>query len=392
MTDVIKMSDAMLWREEVWHVNNESVLDNINKVYIYNPNYQKWDVMDEAKAWKFKIKCAYTWNEIFIDSFEFGLIDVCKVISWEVTYKDEYWMSLMDWDKAAKDYFYSNEFPVIMKWDNPVWFRKMKWNKESAIYLKKKDLTQILRLPKINWKQNDFSVVKSKQDWTTYRTSEINESHVIYWIFLSWPLEWEYFIFYPKDNLIGFNYSKWAYVQPEEWTLTRIMEDNLQAWNDIRKNNNLWEIKTLPYSLVDLKLSTKQKDVMWKIYNVWTLTFSKFTWTVRDNTSDLEYIKELRNSYFKERFEWFKDPMKVIYLDKTWKEYSDYDKNLQFVDCKFEHDFSYQETKQLNSWVEEVEAEIDDWEVTIEYVNKMLWDNPKAQEVHTAAKKWWAPF
>lgn len=387
-TAITKMSDEMLDRQvEWWFQKTPSILDTINKVYIYNPNYQKWEEMDLEKKWKFKVKLAHTWDELIIDPFEFWLIDVCKVTSWEVTYKDEYWMSIFNSkQEPAKDYYYSNEYFPMMAWNNVVAFRKMKWSKESAIYLRKKDLSQILRLPKINWKQNDFSVIKEKQDKSTYRTSSITESHVIYWKFLSWPLTWEYFLFYPKDNMIWFNYSKWEYVEPLDWTLTRIMQDALVTWNQVRKENWREEIRNLPYSLIDLKMYTESKDVMNKEFNVWKFEFKRFTWTVRDNLEDIQYIKTLRDTLFSERFDWMKQPMKVIFIDKAWKEYDDYpaDKTITIVDCKFEHDFSYvEDTKALWSWEQEeiTEAEVE-----------QVFDNPKAEAVHKAAVKGKAPF
>lgn len=388
-TDLVVINDNMLWREEErWFSKEKSILDSLHKVYIYNPNYQKWETMDQEKKWKFKIKVAFTWDEEYIDSFKFWLIDVCKVFSWEVTYKDEYWMTLTDskWN-PAKDYFYSNEFFPISKADNLVLFRSMKWSKDKALCLTKWDLSNILRLPKINWVKNDFSVLKEKQDKSTYRTSSITENIVMYWIFLEWKYEWEYFIFYPKQNLVWTNYSKWEKIKAEEWTLTRILDDSLEWWNKIRTDRWYKPVVSMPYSLVDLKLSTFVKDVMWKDYNVWTLSFEWYTWLSRDNTTNVEEIKLFRQWLFEERFEWFKDKKKVIYIDKNGNEYDTVprDDKITIVDCLIEHDFSHEEQLLLQSWNNDSD-EINEAEI------ERVFDNPKTQAVHDNAKKWLAPF
>jgi len=346
-TDILKIDSEMLNRTDSISETKytPSIMDTIHKVYIYNPNYSNWEVMDESKKWKFKVKEANTWNEVYIDSFKFWLIDLVKVMSWKLIYKDEFWDTIIwrDW-KPVSDYFYTNEYPVICKWDHILAFRNLR-NDSDILYFKKRDLINILRLPKINWKRNDFSVLKTKQDWSTYRSSSVMESFVMYWVFLDWPYAWEYFIFYPKDNLIWYNYSKWQYVKPEEWTLTAIMEKALEWWNDIRKQNWLAPVKNMPYSLVDLKISTYIKDVAWKLFNVWKLEFAWYTALRWNNKPDLDYISEFRRQLFEERFGWIKQPLSVVYIDKTWRELIQYSNDLQIVDCKIEYDFSYKVDK-----------------------------------------------
>jgi hypothetical protein len=347
----VEFNKEMLDRQQAVWTSEPTVMDSLHKVYIYNPNYQKWEIMDETKKWMFKIKEANNWEENFIWEFTFWLIDVVKVMSWECIYKDEFGDSVLhDW-KPAKDYFYTNEYPLICKNDSVLWFRKMKWDKESSIYFKKKDLSNMLRLPKVNWVINSFYELKKKQDNTTYRASSINESHIIYWIFLDWKYAWEYFIFYPKDNLIWFDYSKWEYVKPEEWTLKRVMEDSLPEWNKIRVSNWLKDIKNLAYSLVDLKLWTKIKEVMWKEFNVWTIAFDKFSALRWNNSSDVDYISSFRHELFSERFGWLKDPMKVIWVDKLWNHLEVFpsDQNT-IVDCRLSYDFTFKKPKAVE-WV-----------------------------------------
>lgn len=353
-TAVTTINQNMLEREVTTDFASEpTLLNNIHRVYIYNPNYQKGETMDPNKQGKFKIKVAVTWEEVFIDPFIFWLIDVVKCTSGEVVYKDEYWDAILtaEW-KPARDYYYTNEYPVICKDYTVVWFRKMKTNSD-ILYFKKRDLSKLLRLPKVNWMPNNFSEVKTKQDWGTYRTSVISEWHVIYWVFLDWPYKDEYFMFYPKDNLIWYNYSKWAYIQPAEWTLTRIMEDKLVEWNKIRAANGMKDLKNLPYSLVDLKLSTTVKDVMWKQFNVGKLDFENFTAVRWDNIDDVNYISEFRKEYFEERFGGFKEPLKVVYLDKFGKNYDEFPSITSWItitDCRFEYDFNYKpEVKAIES-------------------------------------------
>lgn len=351
---VAEINMNMLNRTSGEMTSEPSVMDTIHKVYIYNPNYQKWEVMDTDKKWKFRIKVVWTWEEDFIESFNFWLIDVVKVTSWQVTYKDEFGDAIQnnDWS-PFKDYFYTNEYPVICKADTVLWFRKA-W-KSDTVFFKKKDLNQLLRLPKINWAPNSFSEIKNKINWGTYRTSVVNEWHIMYWIFLDGKYKWEYFMFYPKDNLVWFNYSKWAYVKPEEWTLTRVMEDSLKGWNEIRKHNWLSEVKNMPYSLVDLKLSTTIKNVMWKEFNVGKLEFVDYTAKRWDNIEDVNYISEFRQEVFNERFDGFKEPLKVTYIDKFGKEYNKlpwYNSWITLVDCRFNYDFSYKadDLKALSTW------------------------------------------
>lgn len=384
-TAVTTINASMLSREATTDFASEpTLLNTIHRVYIYNPNYQKGETMDPDKQGKFKVKVV-NWEEVFIDPFTFWLIDVVKCTSGEVVYKDEFGDAIQTSDgKPAKDYFYTNEYPVICKWDTVVWFRKNKTNSD-ILYFKKKDLSNLLRLPKVNWQPNSFSEVKTKQDWGTYRTSVISESHVMYWIFLDGPYKDEYFMFYPKDNLIWFNYSKWAYVQPEAGTLTRIMEDSLVEWNKIRVANGMKDIKNMPYSLVDLKLSTFIKNNwMWKDYNIGKLDFENFTAVRWDNTDDVNYISQFRKEYFEERFGGFKEPFKVVYLDKFGKTYDEFPAMTTWVtiiDCRFEYDFNYKpEAKAIAAPKEasvEDAQEIFDIEVEPEVVVDKNWPTLK---------------
>lgn len=379
-TALTTIDPSMLGRETTADFASEpTILNSIHRVYIYNPNYNKGEQMDPLKEWKFKVKVAITGEEVIIDSFSFWLIDVVKVTSWEVTYKDEYWDAIINNGKAAKDYYYTNEYPAsFFKADSVVWFRKMKTGSD-ILYFKKRDLSNLLRLPKVNWVVNQFSEVKNKMDWGTYRTSVISESHLIYGVFLDGPYKDEYFMFYPKDNLIGFNYSKWAYVKPEAWTLTAIMESSLVEWNKIRKENGMSDIKSMPYSLVDLKLSTTQKDVMWKLFNVGKLDFVWFTALRWNNEADVAYISEFRWAYFAERFGGFKEPLKVVYLDKFGKSYEEFPKAdswVTIVDCKFEYDFNYKPTEAKALWSGESPEWDSEDDITVADIEQ-IYDEPK---------------
>lgn len=352
-----KIDPAMLGRENVLG-SVESVYDAFHKVYLYNP--WRWQEMDPEKAGKFRIREANSENDIFVDSIDFNLLETAKVRSGKVVFKDEFGDAMMDskWEPLSK-YYYSNEYPTICSNETVVWLRAM-WRETETLYFKKWMLNKILTVAKLNWELNQFSEIKNKMDWGTYRVSHVSESTIMFGKFLSWDLEWEYFIFYPKDNAVGFNYSKWEKIEAKAGTLTRVLDDALPEWNKIREANKMKQIKNMPVSLVDLKISSFQKEVMEKEFNIAKFDFLSFAWERADNSEDIDFVSELRASYFNERFWGMKEPISVVFLDKLWNETND---PRIMVDCRISYDFSpTSDNKQLSTGeaAEVFEAEVDD--------------------------------
>lgn len=370
MTNAVATMDSSMLDDGTKTNRTPSVYDVLHKVSIYNPDYSRGETMDTTKQWLFKIKEAQTWEEKLINPFKFNLLAVTKVMSGNIELLNEWGDTLKNskWE-TIKQYFYTNEFSQFTKKTDTIWFRNMT---SKPRFFTKEDLTKMVMCPKINGKDNPFYEKKKKVDGSSYNSTVLKTQTLIFGKFVWGEYDGQFFQMYVKNSALWITYKDGENVEPEVWTFLYATEVQwLNAFNEVLKANDKPVVRSVKPNQLDLEVSIIDKDVSWKIYNVAVFDFAGLTGMRTNNLEDVEYISNLRNDYFVERFEGMRAPLKVEI--NNWN---------AVVDFEFEVE---PEKWEPVKWL--LEEAIDD----IEEVEAMF-EDPKAQAAHTEAKKAKTPF
>lgn len=304
--ELAKVNMWMLERSQ-WG-GTQSVLSNIHKLRVYNPNGFKSEVMDESKRGKFILTQAGTGEEVLLDApFTFNILAHYKSTQGQVA------MLTPDEDVVVKSngeqdirFFYTNNYDKFLGKDWIVWF---KCNGMNPMWFHKNDFFTFLKSPKVNWLPNPFfEWYKDPKTNTKEKSTLLKNVDIIFWVFVDWPYKDEYFMMKMKSNLIWSNYNKdtgWFDWEAKEWTLQRILDDNLEWWNQILKDNGMKTTNRLNPEFVDLKFDITSVDVSGKEFNVGQLSFAGFTANRKDNLEDIHYIQNFNTELFTE---WFNKP------------------------------------------------------------------------------------
>lgn len=291
----------MLSRLSAWQ-KDPSVLDELHKVRVYNPNGFEWETMDPSKKGMLIVKMAGTGEEKIIPSFNFTPLEHYKVIRGNCVLLDEYGDPVKGSDgNQVKKYFYTSQFSKYAKPDQVIGFKS---EGSNPIWLQKKDLLEMIKTPRINWAPNPFFELKKDKKMNKYNSTILNSDDVIYWVILDWELKGDYFQMYVKSSSMGnnFDYSAQKLIQAEEGTLNRVLDDATVEFNNVLKSQGLKPLKTIPMDQVDMKLKVTSKVGVNGEYNSAAFEFVDFSANRWDNTSDLEHIKELNKALFFEKF------------------------------------------------------------------------------------------
>lgn len=363
----------------------QSVMNSIHEVKAYNANPKIW-TLDEALAWKFKIKKAYTWDIEYIDSgFKFNPLAICKVKSWLVYLLDEFWMTLHDEEgKEIERLFYTNELSIYTKKTDTIAF---KWNWQIIWYYQKWDFDKMLKTRKIQLmdengnrsevKDNPFYKTSTDQSWKPYADTFISDTYVMYWVFVWGKFDWEYFKMYLNLKAFGKTFEilpdgTFAKTAPNEWSLLyQAYWPGLEAWNKMRE---VWwkaPVQSIWTDQLDLICKTEEMEIWDKVKKkIYATRFDfhnlvGYRWS---NIADINYIKDLQNQYFMQEFQWMKQATEIVF-ENNWSV------------AVFTGNVKMNTDKQLKA----------SDEVTPEVAQKVF-DNPDTERVHTEAQKWKAPF
>jgi len=358
---IAKMDESMLERGSQVAWRTPSVYDWLHKVSIYNPDYSKWDIMDMSKAWLFRLKEAHTLEDKMIEPFKFWLLAVAKVMSGKVTLLNELWDTLTNekWEQVTQ-FFYTNEYSQYSRKTDVIWFKNMS---SKPQFFTREDLFTMLTSPNINGNINPFFTWRKKADNTKYKSTEIKDQTLIFWQFNWGQYDWDYFMMYVKNSSLGVTYKAWEQVVPESGTLMHSINiEWVKAWNNATGKT----LKSVSPDQLDLSLNLVTKNYSGKDFNIAEFKFDWLTWMRKNNLDDVQYIKEVRDAYFIERFGWMKSPIPVRV------EWTNAIVNFQF------------ETNQEVKWM--IDEAIQETDVT------EVFENPKTQAVRNEVTINQVPF
>ena len=277
---------------ESW-MQNESAMAGIITAKVYNKWIQTKDVEDPAKAGKILFKTGQEW-EVMWDEMNVNILMVRKFYTGFVPRLNEFGDTVKDenWN-AIKDFYYTPEVDVFSKENIPLG-RIRDWIKEVIGRWPKTTFDELCKAPKVDGKDNPLlkEVKKNDQTWEKYAVSYMKLWYVIYAKNLD---DWEYIKIIP-----GWSYGRFNDIQP--WTFEDLM---LQAKN---------QYKEIYWSYV-LREFIKAK-VWVTITERWFYAFDwKLDWfIVEDNSEELEYIRDVVNTFNKDRFKGidFDQPMQSL--------------------------------------------------------------------------------
>lgn len=282
-----------------------SVLDVIYKMKIYNANPFAKDVLeraiDETKAGKYRFLLPDSWEEVYESwPFKVNILTVNKIKSGSVYMLDEFGDKDIAW---GQKFFFTNEYHLYTRKNDVLWFKQSWW---TPTFLTKEALDTMLKTKRIDGKLNPFYKEWEKADKTPYDTTHITESIIIYGKFLAWPFKDSYFKFVPvSKSWYGSDYDSKtkSYIEPEEGTFLKAMEDALNEWNEVREANGMKPVKNVDPSQVNMSISFRELEVKDKKFFIPTFTYDGlYGMSWGDNTEDLEAIVELQNQYTEEEF------------------------------------------------------------------------------------------
>lgn len=354
---VAKMDQSMLERGSQ-NVGTTSVYESLHKVSIYNPDYSKWDAMDLTKAWLFRLREANTGEEKMIEPFKFWLLAIAKVMSGKVTLLNELWDTLINdkWEQVSQ-FFYTSEYGQYSKKTEVIWFKNMT---SKPQFFTREQLFSMLTSPNINGTINPFFTWGKKADNTKYKSTEIKDQTIIFGEFIDWPYVWDYFMMYVKNSSLGITYKAWEQVVPEYGTLMHAINvEWVKAWNEATGKT----LRSVSPDQLDLSLNLITKNFSNKDFNIAEFRFSNLTWMRKNNLDDVQYIKELRDAYFVERFWSMQSPSNV---------------RIEWVNAIV--DFKFEAPTEVK-WVLEVADSIQEADVEEVFVKPTVTATPAKEEI-----------
>lgn len=304
--EVAVINSAMLERGSGFD-REPSTMDVFHKIKMYNANTFSKNKEDHEVnpelAGKLRLVKAGTWDIEYIDSwFKANILSVCKVKSGNVFVLDQFGDPIKDEKGLSKKaFFFSNEHSVYTRQDDTLWFKQM--GQKPLWFFTKKELEEMLKTKRIDWKDNPFWKQWTKKDWEPYNDTHISNTIIMYWKFIDWPFEWEFFKFVPVSlSWYGNTYKDGKTVPAEEWTFLHALETALPEWNKVRKQNGMKEVKSIDPSQVDLTINFKEVEIQNKKMYIPQFKFDNLTCYRTDNTEDLKFILEAQSDYLEEEF------------------------------------------------------------------------------------------
>jgi len=288
---VATVNTAMLDKAVASDNGIKSVMDNIHTIKVYNPRIG--EPIDESKAWKFKIKLANTWEEVYTDKdIMFNPLNVSYFWSGSV------YPVLDNWSFAEeKIFFTTNEFWKYAKKVDTIGLvakGKVVW------FFTKEDFEKMIRTKKLNWQENQFYDRKKDKEWKPFDWTLLNKWAVIYWQFVWWSHDKEIFRLFVNPKHLGVTYKDGQVIEPDAWTFEYAVNQGLEELNEILENNNRKAVRQIEATQVDLKLSIKQTE------NKNFLPVFDYSWLVAvrwyDNEADIKMIHDLKNEHFTSLF------------------------------------------------------------------------------------------
>jgi hypothetical protein len=277
-----------------------SVMDAIHEVKLYNANSTLKEEVAEDKVWKFKLVEAWTKEIKYIDSFEFDVLNLCKVKSGNIFLLNEFWDTVKDSDgKAKKALFYTNEHSMYTRKTDTMW---VKWAWNILWFFTKEELDQMFKKKMLNGNVNPFYKQWAKMDWEPYDATHMKDTYVLYGKFITWDYKDEYFKMYLSLSWLWKTWKDWAKCQPEVWSFLSAVNDWLESWNEVRKENWKSIVKNVDPSQLDMKIWFKEIDINSNRVFIPTFDLVDLSWMRWNNTEDVEYITDLQMQYFEQEF------------------------------------------------------------------------------------------
>ncbi len=305
MTTLANVNTSMMERSVATSGSTPSVLSEIHKLRVYNPNGFKWEEMDKNKAGKLILTIAGTKDEVLIDPPKVNILAHYKRIEWEVSMLDSLWDTIIlpDWNQDTR-FFYSSQFhPKAPNATTVIWFTAKGMNPS---FFTKESLLLMAKTPNVNGLPNPFFEWKKNAEGQKYKTTLLNNVDYVYWVFVDWDYAWEYFQMKIKSNALGsdYDYKTASIVQAEEWTLTRVVQDALDWWNEKLESSGYKPVRYITTDLLDLQMKVDTvTGFSGKEHNKLSFEFSGYTADRKeDNIEDVNYINDFNERLYQEAF------------------------------------------------------------------------------------------
>lgn len=265
----------------------ESVMDVIHNFKVYNPRI--WEPVDESKANKFKLVEANTKTELYLDwKFTFNPLSVSYFYSWNI------FPILDNWDYSQDKVFFStNEFGKYTKKTDTIWLSawwKLIW------FFTKWEFEEMIKSPQLNGKVNQFFEKKKDKEWKPYNGSLLRKGAVIYWQFVWWDYDQEYFRMFTSMNNIWLTFKDWAVCDPNEWTFEYAVLDWLDSLNELMDANGKRQVTRINPDQCDLSISIRENDKhnFLPVFEFAGCVASRWI----DNEESIKYIHDLKAAHF----------------------------------------------------------------------------------------------